>query len=562
MKNFPLIVGSKSIDTGVYGYQLNLEKVIKEPGLMIAYALKKTFLSKVPTKLITLIRNSNANLLYIKKYMKVHGKPRIEENRLEETIYAKYSLASLKDLNEALSSAYIHKNKLYRSEKFGEPAEGLTIQERIDLLREVGKKIIKDKNLFKEISIAEGKPLKVFDWEFSAIKKSFETNLLEWFGSLIEEKGLSTETGKGMIFLLRQPYGVLTIFSPYNAAIGLGLFATISSMLSGNSTIVKPPSQNPCSTIHLGTLFAEVMEEWGVGETFSVVTVPGQKIIDLLIKDERVGGIVFYGRSQIGLQLMAETVKRGKKFLPELAGSDPCIVWRDVDIEKAVKYVAKYRFLGSGQFCMSIKRLILDEYIAEEFIEKLVEEASKYKPGLPSNPETDLAVLPPTVMQRAEKAIRDAVGKGAKILTGGYRINYLGERDEAGMFLAPTVITEIKPEMILAKPETEPFYPILTVQKARKIKEAIELANRSKYGLRASLLSSNEEVQKIFATMIESGGVLINSEDHMYLDVKLPNLGGVKWSGITGAKYFPLEMTTLKYVYVENKELLSLLGAT
>jgi len=154
------------------------------------------------------------------------------------------------------------------------------------------------------------------------------------------------------------------------------------------------------------------------------------------------------------------------------------------------------------------------------------------------------------VLYRALFELNDAIAKGAKVECGGVRLNYMGEEDPAGLFLAPTVLTNVKPNMLICDPSREAFFPILPVQVADSIEEAIRLANRSNYGLRASLITENEELQRRFAVEVESGGVLINSEDHMHLDIQMPNLGGVKWTGVKGAKYFPLEMTIQKYVYI------------
>lgn len=350
--------------------------------------------------------------------------------------------------------------------------------------------------------------------------------------------------------ILSGTVGLFVIYSPYNAALGLGLYAVLSSLISGNATIIKPPSKNPVSTIYMAYLFAEVFAQENVPEVFGCIVAQGEKLIGKLIKDPRVGGIMFYGQSEPGLRIWGDAARHAKVFVPELAGSDVCIVWRDADLEKAAKYVAKYRFLGSGQFCMSIKRLIVDRYIADDFIKLLVEEAQKHRPGLPSDPNTSLAIMPPNVLYRALFELNDAIAKGAKVECGGVRLNYMGEEDPAGLFLAPTVLTNVKPNMLICDPSREAFFPILPVQVADSIEEAIRLANRSNYGLRASLITENEELQRRFAVEVESGGVLINSEDHMHLDIQMPNLGGVKWTGVKGAKYFPLEMTIQKYVYI------------
>ena len=231
-------------------------------------------------------------------------------------------------------------------------------------------------------------------------------------------------------------------------------------------------------------------------------------------------------------------------FVPELAGSGASLVWKDVDIEKVATYVTHARFFGSGQICLAAKRLFLHEAIYDEFIRALVEESEKLKPGIPANPETDLPIVGSRALYQVIDMTQEALKKGAKLEVGGYRIDISGERDDAGLFYKPTILSDVPLECQMWYQET--FGPVLPIMKIRTFEEAINQANNTPYGIRTSVYSEDPTIWQRFFDEIEAPGVAINS-DHLHFDTFFPHLGGLKTSGVFGGKYFYEALTYLKY---------------
>ena len=142
--------------------------------------------------------------------------------------------------------------------------------------------------------------------------------------------------------------------------------------------------------------------------------------------------------------------------------------------------------------------------------------------------------------------LADAVKKGAQVACGGRRVTHKGEPDNLGLYLEPTILSDCNNDMLCMQEET--FGPLLPVCKVKSLEEAIEKINASKYGLRASVWSEDKKVIEEFIQKVDSGGIIVN-DDHLLFTSRLPHLGGVKASGITGSKYFNLELTYMKYIH-------------
>jgi succinate-semialdehyde dehydrogenase/glutarate-semialdehyde dehydrogenase len=208
---------------------------------------------------------------------------------------------------------------------------------------------------------------------------------------------------------------------------------------------------------------------------------------------------------------------------PELAGSDACLVWgNDVDLEKAADIIVRGRYLGSGQACMAVKRLLVQDSLHDELVRLIVEESEKLKVGLPSNPDVTLPPVGFAALYLLVDQIEDARAKGATIETGGYRVNYLDEPDSAGIFYKPTVLTNITLDMRLMQEEV--FAPALPVYPVKNIDQALEIANSSRYGLRSSVITNDVKVRQQWVKEIQSAGVGMG-DDHVYYDPYMPHLG-------------------------------------
>ncbi len=548
MKIHPILVDGEEVDTGQYTIFPDMEKVIEDPGLGIALQMRgaSAFNRFVFSKLPGLIPKGSPEMRYLRDYRKHHGVPKHTKDELDEVAYAKVSLARESDINRALDAGVRDHKALFNPLK--KPGMGLTLEERTEAVYKAGMALKGRYKDVAEISVKEGMPIGTLKWTWELFEPKAYRQSVDYWGQLldvIETPGL--DGGKNYRF--REPHGVACLFTPYNSPIALGIWSITSSILAGNATIFKPPNKVPLSTILLGRIWMETLLELGLPRaTVQLLTGNGKQLMHRFMSDSRVGAIVWYGDSDRGLGLWADSIKRRVQLAPELAGSDACLVWgRDVDLESVAEIIVKGRYLGSGQACMAIKRLLVQDTLHDELLRLIVSESEKLQVGLPSNPKVTLPPVGLTALYLLLDQMEDAVAKGAKIQTGGYRCNYLDEPDLAGLFYKPTVLTDVTLDMRVMQEEV--FAPALPIVRVSSVDEAIGIANASRFGLRSSIFTDDVEVRMQWVKEIEAAGVIVG-QDHLYYDPPMPHLGGYKDSGIIGGKYFTEMLTRMKYVHV------------
>ena len=339
--------------------------------------------------------------------------------------------------------------------------------------------------------------------------------------------------GKGFFaFTQRMPLGVVVAIAPFNYPLNLTIHKIAPAIACKNTVIVKPPSEAPLTVMK----FCELLNEEFPDGVVNVVTGYGSEVGDYLVTSADVDKVSFTGSVPTGLMI---SQKAGmKKVTLELGGNDPMIVLKDADIDKAIKGVINGAFLNAGQVCMGVKRIIIDESIADEFVQKLVVATEKLVMGNPQDSKTTLGTL---ISKKAaiqvEQAVNDAVEKGAKILTGG-------NREDA--FYEATVIDNVSPDMDLVQNET--FGPIAPIIRVKNLDEAIEIANDTEYGLQAGVFTNDYYAAMRCANEIEAGTVFVNKQSTFRTD-NMP-FGGFKNSGICkeGVKYAFDEMTKTKLI--------------
>jgi len=248
--------------------------------------------------------------------------------------------------------------------------------------------------------------------------------------------------------------------------------------------------------------------------------IPGNKI-DVLVADKRIKAVTLTGSEPAGSSIAAAAGKYIKKSALELGGSDAFVVLDDADVEQAAEAAVRGRIWNAGQVCVSPKRVIVEEGIADIFLEKVITKFAALKVGDPTDEQTDLAPL------SSEKAVEDvikqvqkAVEQGATVVTGGHRI------DRPGAFMEPTILKDIQPGTAAYREEI--FGPVFMFYKVKNEQAAIDLANDSDFGLGGSVFSSNNERAVNVARQIESGMDNINRITN--IDPELP-FCGTKHSG-------------------------------
>ena len=384
------------------------------------------------------------------------------------------------------------------------------------------------------LSLEVGKPINEalveVDRSIETLRLSAEEAKRIYGESVPLDAGLN---GKGFFaFTQRLPLGVVAAITPFNYPLNLTIHKIAPAIACKNTVIVKPPTEAPLAVMK----FCELLNEEFPEGVVNVVTGYGSEVGDYLVCSADVDKISFTGSVTTGLMI---SQKAGmKKVTLELGGNDPVIVLNDADIGKAVKGVINGAFLNAGQVCMGVKRVIVEEDVADEFCEKLVEETEKLVMGNPLDESTTLGTLiNEKAAMQVEETVNNAVASGAKILTGGVR---------NGAFYEATVIDNVVPDMDLVIRET--FGPVAPIIRVKNLDEAIEVANATEYGLQAGVFTSHYPSAMRCAQEIEAGTVFVNKQSTFRTD-NMP-FGGFKSSGVgkEGIKYAVEEMTKTKLI--------------
>ena len=339
--------------------------------------------------------------------------------------------------------------------------------------------------------------------------------------------------GKGFFaFTQKVPLGVVAAITPFNYPLNLTIHKIAPAIACKNTVIIKPPTEAPLTVMK----FAELLNDEFPDGVVNTITGYGSEVGDYLVTSADVNKISFTGSVTTGLMI---SQKAGmKKVTLELGGNDPLVVLKDANIDNAVKGVISGAFLNAGQVCMGVKRIIVDNEIADEFCEKLFFKTEKLIMGNPLDKTTTLGTL---INEKAaiqvEEAVNNAVDAGAKILTGG-------KRD--GAFYQATVIDNVTPDMDLVINET--FGPVAPIIRVDGVDDAIKVANDTEYGLQAGVFTESYSSAMKCANEIEAGTVFVNKQSTFRTD-NMP-FGGFKNSGVgkEGIKYAVKEMTKTKLI--------------
>ena len=402
-------------------------------------------------------------------------------------------------------------------------------------LFDVVEKLKDHKDEFAELLTLEvGKPINEslveLDRSIETLKLAAEEAKRIYGESVPLDAGLN---GKGFFaFTQRLPLGVVAAITPFNYPLNLTIHKIAPAIACKNTVIVKPPSEAPLTVMK----FCELLNEEFPDGVVNTVTGYGSEVGDYLVTSPEINKISFTGSVTTGMMI---SQKAGmKKVTLELGGNDPMVVLKDADIDKAVKGVINGAFLNAGQVCMGVKRIIIEDEIADEFAQRLVSETEKLVMGNPLDKKTTLGTLiSEKAAKQVEETVNNAVDDGAEILTGGVR---------QGAFYHATVIDKVNEEMDLVVNET--FGPVAPIIRVNSVEEAIRVANNTEYGLQAGVFTENYSNAMKCAQEIEAETVFINKQSTFRTD-NMP-FGGFKNSGVgkEGIKYAVGEMTKTKLI--------------
>jgi succinate-semialdehyde dehydrogenase/glutarate-semialdehyde dehydrogenase len=354
---------------------------------------------------------------------------------------------------------------------------------------------------------------------------------------------IPTSKKSGRMLVLKQPVGVVGAITPWNFPLAMITRKISPALAAGCTVVVKPAPETPLCALALAELAVRAGVPPGV---LNVVTGDPEAIGGELTSNPLVRMITFTGSTEVGKLLMRQSAATVKKLSLELGGNAPFIVFDDADVDAAVEGALASKFRNSGQTCVSADRILVQDGIYDSFAGKLAAEVAKLKVGA----GTEEGVVQGPLIHEAAIAkvaahVKDAVTRGAKVLTGGNR-HALG-----GTFFEPTVLTEVTSDMTIAQEET--FGPVAPLFRFRDEDEAVALANGTPYGLAAFFYTRDLSRSWRVAEALEYGMIGLNEG---IISSELAPFGGVKESGQgrEGSHHGIDEFVELKYVMMGGLE--------
>jgi succinate-semialdehyde dehydrogenase/glutarate-semialdehyde dehydrogenase len=390
------------------------------------------------------------------------------------------------------------------------------------------------------LTLEQGKPL--FE---SEAEIEYAASFLDWFGEegkRVYGDTIPTPMPGRRILVLKQPVGVGAGITPWNFPSAMPTRKAAPALGAGCTMVLKPAEQTPLSALAVAVLAEEAGVPAGV---YSVVTGDAEDAPVIgaeMTSNPLVRKVGFTGSNEVGKLLMAQCAPGLKKISLELGGNAPFLVFDDSDVDEAVAGLLLNKYRNSGQTCITANRILVQDRVYDEFLEKLVAGVTKLKVGLGTEPEVKVGPLIdlPT-LEKVERHVENAVAGGAELHVGGSR-HELGQT-----FFEPTVLTGVTAGMAISCEET--FGPVAGINRFSDEEEAVRIANDTPYGLSAYFYS--RDVGRVWrvSEALDYGIVGINTG---FVSTEVAPFGGVKESGIgrEGSKYGIDDWLELKYLAV------------
>ena len=387
------------------------------------------------------------------------------------------------------------------------------------------------------MTLEQGKPLAESRGEIA-----YAASFIEWFaeeGKRIYGDTIPQHQRDKRIVVLKEPIGVVAAITPWNFPSAMITRKAGPALASGCTVVLKPASYTPYSALAL----AELAERAGVPKgAFNVVTGSAGAIGGELTANPIVRKLTFTGSTEIGKVLMQQCAGTVKKMSLELGGNAPFIVFDDADLDAAVAGTIASKYRNSGQTCVCTNRLLVQDGVYETFAGMLAREVEKLQVGNGLSEGTQQGpLIDPAAVAKVEGHIADAVGKGARVVTGGKR-HALG-----GTFFQPTILADVTGDMAVAREET--FGPLAPLFRFSTEEEAIRMANDTEFGLAAYFYTRDLARTWRVSEGLEYGIVGINTG---IISTEVAPFGGVKESGIgrEGSRYGIEEFLEIKYLCI------------
>ncbi len=413
---------------------------------------------------------------------------------------------------EARAAVAAAKNAFFAWAQMPAPGRGKILFRALDILR------TRANELAETLTREEGKTIADSRGEVQRAMNILEFTAGE--GRRLGGATIPSELPNNFIYTLRQPVGVVALITPWNFPVAIPIWKIAPALIAGNTVVFKPAELTPLCAVRL----VEIFEEAGIPPgVLNLVLGHGHIVGEELVNHPDVRAISFTGSNEIGGSIYQKGSQRGIRVQCEMGGKNPVVILDDADMPLAVEGVVQGGFGSTGQRCTASSRVIVQETIADRFIEMLMTRMKQIRVGNGLDPEVNMGPLvDETQLQTVTRYLEIGESEGARLLTGGNRLtdaNYAH-----GFFIAPTLFDRVKPEMRIAREEI--FGPVVSVLRAKSFEECVDLANSVDYGLSASLYSTDMSRCLRFVELAEVGKVHINS----------PTIGGEAQAPFGGTK--------------------------
>lgn len=374
-------------------------------------------------------------------------------------------------------------------------------------------------------------------------------NVVEFFagqGRRITGDTIPSELPNNFCYTVKQPVGPVAVITPWNFPVAIPIWKIAPALVCGNSVVFKPASLTPLTA----ALIVEIFDESGLPPgVLNLIYGGGREVGDTVVKHPAIQAVSFTGSNDVGVGLYTAAAQRGIKCQCEMGGKNPIVILGDADLELAVESTIQGAFGSTGQRCTATSRAIVEEGIANEFVERLHARAASLVVGNGLDPKTNIG---PSVDDKQLDTVLEYVGvgrsEGAKLVRGGERIRDSGL--DRGFFVAPAIFDNVTPDMRIAQEEI--FGPVLSVIRAPDAKSALRVANGVKFGLSASVYTNDVAAMFRFVDQLEAGIIHVNSPT-VGGEAHIP-FGGMKATGVGLREMGTVAVdfyTELKVVYVD-----------
>jgi len=408
--------------------------------------------------------------------------------------------------------------------------------ERARILRKLFDLMIENQDALGELlSREQGKPFTEAKGEIA-----YGASFIEWFaeeGKRAYGEVIPGHAADRRIVTIKQPVGVVAAVTPWNFPNAMITRKMGPALAAGCTMVLKPASATPYSALAIAVLAEKAGIPAGV---FNVVTGSARAIGGELTRNPVVRKLTFTGSTEIGIQLLRECAETVKKVSMELGGNAPFLVFDDADVDAAVEGAMISKFRNNGQTCVCTNRFYVQDGVYDEFVAKLAKRVQGLKIGYGMESGVDVGpLIDKAGVEKVEEHLQDALSGGATVLAGGKR-SELG-----GTFFEPTVIANVKADMLLAREET--FGPLAGVIRFKDEEEALRLANDTEFGLASYFYARDLSRVWRVAEGLEAGMVGINTG---LISTEVAPFGGIKQSGLgrEGSRHGLDDYMEIKYL--------------